>query len=262
MRKRKIGTLALVAMLATANSTVFAKAGTEEIAEAGKGKYCCIAVDKTDLKIGKLCDGVTILTNQMGNLDSNNCIYDIIIAEGCIPGLGKPETDTPEVEKPETDTPEVEKPETDIPELEKPEAGTPDNEAPEMEEETQDTTYVEQVVKLVNEERKKAGLSELTLDKSIEAAAHIRAKEIEQLFSHIRPNGSAFATVLKEQGISYTGAGENIAWGQATPEEVMRAWMNSDGHRANILNSKFTKIGVGFYQNSKGVKHWTQLFTY
>lgn len=130
------------------------------------------------------------------------------------------------------------------------------------EEDNQTASFAEQVVKLVNVERTKAGLNELTLDKTIENAASIRAREIEKSFSHTRPDGSSFSSVLKEQGISYKGAGENIAWGQKSPEEVVNAWMNSEGHRANILNPKFTKIGVGHYQNSKGTNYWTQLFTY
>ena len=75
-------------------------------------------------------------------------------------------------------------------------------------------------------------------------------------------DGSSFATALKEQNVSYRSAGENIAWGQKTPEQVMEAWMNSDGHRANILNAKFTKIGVGQYRDAAGRNYWVQLFTY
>ena len=129
-------------------------------------------------------------------------------------------------------------------------------------EDNQERTFAEQVVDLVNAERAKAGLGALTLDRNIESAALVRAKEIETSFSHTRPNGSSFSTVLTENGISYQGSGENIAWGQRTPEEVMNGWMNSEGHRANILNSRFTKIGVGYYQNSAGRNYWTQLFTY
>lgn len=121
--------------------------------------------------------------------------------------------------------------------------------------------YVKQVLDLVNQERINAGLSELKLDAGITAAANIRAKEIKQSFSHTRPNGSSFSTVLTEQGISYRGSGENIAWGQRTPQQVMEGWMNSDGHRANILNKNYTNIGVGFYQKN-GVNYWVQLFTY
>lgn len=123
-------------------------------------------------------------------------------------------------------------------------------------------TFAEQVVELVNQERTKAGLNAVTLDQNIASAALVRAKEIETSFSHTRPNGSKFSTALTEQGVTFKGAGENIAWGQKSPEAVMQAWMNSEGHRANILNKNFTKIGVGYYQNAARRNFWTQLFTY
>ncbi|NLL76994.1 MAG: transporter [Clostridiales bacterium] len=122
-------------------------------------------------------------------------------------------------------------------------------------------SYVEQVVDLVNAERAKEGLSALTMTDELNAAALVRAKETTKSFSHTRPNGSSFSTVLKENGISYRGAGENIAWGQSTPEEVVKAWMNSAGHRANIMNKNYTSIGVGYYLNGN-TPYWSQLFTY
>lgn len=122
--------------------------------------------------------------------------------------------------------------------------------------------YATEIVNLVNEERAKAGLSALTLDSNITAAANVRAKEIRQSFSHTRPDGSSFSTALKEQGVSYRGSGENIAWGQKSPEQVMNGWMNSDGHRANILNENYKSMGVGYYQDENGVNYWVQLFTY
>lgn len=168
-------------------------------------------------------------------------------------------------ELPDTQIPDIEIPElpsTQIPDIEIPEL--PDTQEPDVE--TPDTdsvhSYVTQVVKLVNEERAKAGLSELTLDMDITAAANVRAVEIKQSFSHTRPDGSSFSTALKEQGVSYRGSGENIAWGQKSPEQVMNAWMNSDGHRANILNSNYKNIGIGYYQDQTGVNYWVQLFTY
>ena len=100
------------------------------------------------------------------------------------------------------------------------------------------------------------------MDTNLTAAANVRAQEINQLFSHTRPDGTSFSTVLKEYGISYRGSGENIAWGQKSAEQVMNGWMNSDGHRANILNENFKNIGVGYYQNENGRNHWVQLFTY
>lgn len=123
-------------------------------------------------------------------------------------------------------------------------------------------SYAAQVVALVNEERAKEGLSPLTMDSQVQAAAQVRAVESEQSFSHTRPDGRHFTTALTEQNVSYRGAGENIAWGQRSPEAVVTAWMNSAGHRANIMNAKFTTIGVGYYQNANGTNYWFQLFTY
>lgn len=159
--------------------------------------------------------------------------------------------ETPEIpEKPETpEKPEVpEKPET--PEI--PDQGTG----------TENQSFAMRVIELVNQERAKEGLPALVYDAGIEKAALVRAKETEQSFSHTRPDGRSFSTALKEAGVTFRGAGENIAYGQRTPEQVMEGWMNSPGHRANILNKDYKKIGVGYYRNANGVNYWTQLFTY
>lgn len=110
---------------------------------------------------------------------------------------------------------------------------------------------------MVNEERSKAGLSPLILDKELSANAAVRAEEIVHDFSHTRPNGSAFSSAIT---ISYRRAGENIAYGYPTAEAVMDGWMNSSGHRANILQPSFTKIGVGVVQRDNTL-YWVQLFT-
>lgn len=190
--------------------------------------------------------------------------------ENCFPGISLPDCETPEENVPEIDNPETDTPETDIPETDAPETNVPDNKpgnGGSTEESTPEAApegehaFIRQVVTLVNEERAKEGLSPLTVDTKVQAAAMVRAQECEQLFSHTRPNGSSFATALKEQNVSYRSAGENIAWGQRTPQEVVNAWMNSSGHRANIMNPNFTTIGVGYYENVKGTDYWCQLFT-
>lgn len=125
-----------------------------------------------------------------------------------------------------------------------------------------EANYAQQVLVLVNAARAEEGLSPLVLDPAICAAANVRAQEIIGTFSHTRPNGTSCFTVLGEFGISYMATGENIAAGQSTPEAVMTAWMNSPGHRANILSSSFRKLGVGFVKSENGYKYyWTQLFT-
>ena len=87
-------------------------------------------------------------------------------------------------------------------------------------------------------------------------SADIRAKELVSLFSHSRPDGSDYTTVLPS---GLNAWGENVAMGQTSPEKVMESWMNSSGHRANILSSDFTLIGVGFYE-SGGEYYWVQNF--
>lgn len=156
---------------------------------------------------------------------------------------------------PEEETPPAE----EAPPQETPPAQeNPDEDAPEESGGVQEAA--EAVTSLVNAARQDAGLSELELDADLCAAAQARAQEIAQSFSHTRPDGSSCFTILEEFGISYRAAGENIAMGQRTPEEVMDGWMNSSGHRANILNGTFTSIGVGYYVDGAGAAHWVQIF--
>ncbi len=216
-------------------------------------------VNANTIKKVVMADGGT-LKECLESLEKQQFGNCVVITLPCNPGAGeKPET--PDDSKPETPDNKPEMPDNSTTE-------TPDNSAPEnkpgQEEgaETEYHAYVLRVVELVNEERAKAGLNPVTLRKNISAAAQVRAQETEVSFSHTRPDGTKFTTALAQAGVTYRGAGENIAWGQRTPEQVMNGWMNSAGHRANILNEKFTSIGVGYYQNAAGTNYWTQLFTY
>lgn len=119
--------------------------------------------------------------------------------------------------------------------------------------------FVEEVVRLVNVERTKIGKSALTMDTDINVAAYIRSKELVKKFDHVRPDGQEWHTIFKECGITHNGAGENIAMGYRTPAAVVQAWMNSPGHKANILNGSYTHIGVGCYEVN-GYYYWVQLF--
>ena len=121
--------------------------------------------------------------------------------------------------------------------------------------------YAQEVVRLVNIERERAGLAPLTMDATLSAAAQVRAQEIDVSFSHTRPDGTSCFTVLKEFGIGYRACGENIAKGSPSPARVVEGWMNSAGHRVNILNENFTTIGVGVHADAAGTLHWAQLFT-
>ncbi len=115
------------------------------------------------------------------------------------------------------------------------------------------------VVRLVNEARAQNGLSALTVDAKLSAAARVRAGEIRQSFAHTRPNGTSFSTAMTQAGASFRAAGENIAYGQKDANAVMNSWMNSSGHRANILGSQYGRIGVAAVNNG-GTIYWVQLF--
>ena len=121
------------------------------------------------------------------------------------------------------------------------------------------TSYENEVIRLVNEERVKNGLHKLTADWELSRVARYKSQDMKDnnYFSHTSPvYGSPFE-MIKNFGISYRSAGENIAKGQSTPQAVVNAWMNSSGHRKNILNSSFTRIGVGYVS---GGNYWTQMF--
>ena len=264
--------LAVVSAMGMATATVQA-AGIEDVKQNLQGKGIIVAGNVSNLdELKQKLESMGIDCSIPGWLES-------LCPE--LPGIGQPgDPDTPDNNQPENPsvpddnqpenpgTPDNNQPENpSTPDGSQPEnPGTPDNNQPENpsvpDTDTENASFVRQVVNLVNQERAKAGLSPVTADTSIQAAAQVRAKEIEKSFSHTRPDGSSFSTALTQQGVTYRGSGENIAWGQKTPEQVMNGWMNSGGHRANILNKNFTKIGVGYHQNASGTNYWTQLFTY
>ncbi|MBQ9151893.1 MAG: SafA/ExsA family spore coat assembly protein [Clostridia bacterium] len=127
---------------------------------------------------------------------------------------------------------------------------------------TQDATvrsYEQEVIRLVNEIRAENGLPALTYNWELSRVARYKSQDMKdnRYFSHTSPvYGSPFQ-MMKSFGISYRTAGENIARGYATPQAVVNGWMNSSGHRANILNASFTQIGVGYVAEGK---YWTQMF--
>lgn len=138
---------------------------------------------------------------------------------------------------------------------------------PEPEPEPEPTTsynreFADRVIELVNIERAKEGLKPLKKDDTLNGLSDIRAKETVTLFEHKRPNGTKWSTILKENNVSYTNAAENIASGYSTPEDVVNAWMNSEGHRASIMSETYEKIGVSCYidNNSEYKYYWDQLF--
>ena len=119
--------------------------------------------------------------------------------------------------------------------------------------------YEREVVRLVNLERAKAGLSPLEYDWQLSRVARYKSEDMQKnkYFSHTSPTYGSPFNMMKSFGISYKTAGENIAKGYQTPSAVVNGWMNSKGHRANILNSSFTHIGVGYVASGN---YWTQMF--
>ena len=117
----------------------------------------------------------------------------------------------------------------------------------------------EQVASLVNKERAKEGLAPLTIDWELARVAKYKSQDMndKNYFSHTSPTYGSPFDMMKNFGISYNAAGENIAQGQTSAAQVMEAWMNSSGHRANIMDAKFTHIGVGYVEDGN---HWTQMF--
>jgi len=166
------------------------------------------------------------------------------------PATQQPTVKQPSVKQPETQQPPAKQP----PAAEKPSAPasngstTGQNEA---------SSYAAQVVTLVNQERAKAGLSPLSTHAELTNMAMVKAKDMKNnnYFDHNSPTYGSPFDMMKSFGISYRYAGENIAMGQRTPQEVMNAWMNSEGHRANILNRNYTSIGVAYYNGA-----WVQEF--
>jgi len=122
-----------------------------------------------------------------------------------------------------------------------------------------DATTEAKVVQLVNAERAKAGLKPLASNWELARVAKIKAQDMtdKKYFSHTSPTYGDPFKMMKDFGIKYTAAGENIAQGQKTPEEVMKAWMNSSGHKANIMSSTYNQIGVGYDARSNT---WVQQF--
>lgn len=120
-------------------------------------------------------------------------------------------------------------------------------------------SYEQEVVDLVNQIRKNHGLKPLTVNWQLSRVARYKSQDMldKKYFSHTSPTYGSPFDMIKAFNISYRTAGENIAMGYTTPSAVVNGWMNSTGHRANILNANYTQIGVGYVANGH---YWTQMF--
>jgi uncharacterized YkwD family protein/spore coat assembly protein SafA len=121
------------------------------------------------------------------------------------------------------------------------------------------TNFESEVIRLVNEIRIQNGIKPLTHDWQLSRVARYKSQDMRDLgyFSHTSPTYGSPFEMMRSFGISYKTAGENIAKGYSTPKAVVDAWMNSPGHRANILNSSYTHIGIGYVASGN---YWTQMF--
>jgi len=127
---------------------------------------------------------------------------------------------------------------------------------------TENNKIEKEVVTLVNQERSKQGLAPLKENVQLSNIARTKSQDMvnKNYFSHTSPTYGSPFDMMKQFGITYTAAGENIAMGQQSAASVMSSWMNSPGHRANILSKDFTEIGVGLAKNNSGTIYWTQEF--
>ena len=176
------------------------------------------------------------------------------VCQPCLPGwcrsipCAPSQPDTPDIpDAPDTpETPEM----PDTPE-------TPDT--PEPPDSGSTSSYARQVLDLVNRERAVYGLESLALDDTLSRYAAVKSQDMHDnaYFSHTSPTYGSPFDMMKSFGISYNYAGENIAMGYATPEAVVTSWMNSPSHRANILSSNFTRMGIGYVEDGN---YWTQWF--
>ncbi|MCA1058469.1 CAP domain-containing protein [Rossellomorea aquimaris] len=182
-------------------------------------------------------------------------------AEAPAPANEAPKADAPKQEAPKAEAPA---PEAEAP---KAEAQAPAPAANEQQQQSEQATeqsgqlsqFEQQVVELTNQERAKQGLPALKVDAELSKVAREKSRDMQanNYFSHTSPTYGSPFDMMKQFGIEYSSAGENIAMGQKTPEEVVQAWMNSEGHRKNIMSSNYTHIGVGYVENGN---YWTQQF--
>ena len=120
-------------------------------------------------------------------------------------------------------------------------------------------SYENEVIRLVNAQRAQHGLAALTANWELSRVARYKSQDMADkgYFSHTSPTYGSPYTMMKAFGITYRTAGENIAYGYSSPKAVVEAWMNSEGHRANILNATYREIGVGYIASGN---YCTQMF--
>lgn len=272
MKKRVLLSVAAATALTLGVSSLDAQAATVQpsnvkVQNIQHSKVMMKQMSQQELQAFLQSMGVESLAQwQQGNFQPN-CIIpgqqpteNVVIEQP----TAKPETQKPAEQKPAEQKPaeEVQKPEAQKPaennNTQKPAEQKPAEQKP-AEEAKSLSEFEQRVVELTNAERAKQGLPALKIDTELSKVARIKSEDMQKnnYFDHNSPTYGSPFDMMKKFGISYTSAGENIAQGQRTPEEVVQAWMNSAGHRANILNNGFTHIGVGYVESGN---YWTQQF--
>ncbi|MEC3470737.1 CAP domain-containing protein [Bacillus tropicus] len=272
MKKRVLLSVAAATALTLGVSSLDAQAATVQpsnikVQNIQHSKVMMKQMSQQELQAFLQSMGVESLAQwQQGNFQPNCIIPNQQPTENVVTEqpTAKPETQKPAEQKPAEQKPaeEVQKPEAQKPaennNTQKPAEQKPAEQKP-AEEAKSLSEFEQRVVELTNAERAKQGLPALKIDTELSKVARIKSEDMQKnnYFDHNSPTYGSPFDMMKKFGISYTSAGENIAQGQRTPEEVVQAWMNSAGHRANILNNGFTHIGVGYIESGN---YWTQQF--
>ena len=272
MKKRVLLSVAAATALTLGVSSLDAQAATVQpsnvkVQNIQHSKVMMKQMSQQELQAFLQSMGVESLAQwQQGNFQPNCFIPGQQPTENVVTEqpTAKPETQKPAEQKPVEQKPaeEVQKPEAQKPaennNTQKPAEQKPAEQKP-AEEAKSLSDFEQRVVELTNAERAKQGLPALKIDTELSKVARIKSEDMQKnnYFDHNSPTYGSPFDMMKKFGISYTSAGENIAQGQRTPEEVVQAWMNSAGHRANILNNGFTHIGVGYVESGN---YWTQQF--
>lgn len=254
----KVKTVAIekVALTTTKCSTNFFNQTTNQTVNGLNNKNCIMIIKPTTSTNNTNCTTVT-----KPSTNNSNCTT---VTKPTIPGC--PTTNTPETQKPETQKPSVDeeiKDEVTVPDAEESvDSDTTTDSDSNTSTDTvvsSQTQFENKVLELVNEERAKYGLATLEMDESLRDLARLKSNDMQKnnYFSHTSPTYGTPFEMLKSYGISYKAAAENIAQGYTTPEAVVEGWMNSSGHRKNILSSSYTHIGIGY---STTGNYWTQIF--
>ena len=272
MKKRVLLSVAAATALTLGVSSLDAQAATVQpsnikVQNIQHSKVMMKQMSQQELQAFLQSMGVESLAQwQQGNFQPNCIIPGQQPTENVVTEqpTAKPETQKPVEQKPAEQKPaeEVQKPEAQKPaennNTQKPAEQKPAEQKP-AEEAKSLSEFEQRVVELTNAERAKQGLPALKIDTELSKVARIKSEDMQKnnYFDHNSPTYGSPFDMMKKFGISYTSAGENIAQGQRTPEEVVQAWMNSAGHRTNILNNGFTHIGVGYVESGN---YWTQQF--